>query len=345
MREPKTASCRPRDHLVAANKLYPNAWRQADLFRADRGKDVPDWPQWCFLPFGAWYAIVSASLRSDRVDPRHIGDVARLAALGAWRSTQGVYRFDRELFDALVSTPVAGKLPHEVLYHLPEWCVYIETDGMTWSDAPLYGFFAHLEHDANTGRPELRLLLDAELALLPVVLHLGEWSLDESIARATDLANVHASTVGLPAAGSAERKAIRNWIEPLVSLVLYLCSESAEIGTGERKPVTPTPKRTKRGSQLFPADRPTTWDVGVRLGSALRRARQDAEGDGSGTHGSPRAHIRRSHWHSFRSGPTKTPAGEAIPTEKRAISVRWLPPIPVNVDDPGELPATIRPVR
>lgn len=75
------------------------------------------------MPLGGWYAIVSGG-GSKRVAIDRIGDVARLGALGAWRVSQGIYRFDPALYGALPSTPVDGELPCEVLYRLPEWCVF-----------------------------------------------------------------------------------------------------------------------------------------------------------------------------------------------------------------------------
>lgn len=337
--------CRPREHLAAAGKLYPHAWKQADEFRADRGRaGLPDWPEWCYLPLAGWYAVVSGG-GNNRLGLAGVSDVARLGAIGAWRVTQGIYRFDPALYESIITTPVAGDLPHDVLYRLPEWCVYIETPDMQWSGGPLYGFFAHLEHDANTGRPELRLLLDAEVALTPIPLHLGAWSLAESIARMTDVASVQAMAHGVDATPAGVTGEIRSWVEPLVSLLLYLCAENAEIGDGTRAPAIPQPKRTKQGWRLFPPDRPTTWDVGVRLGAALRRAYHAQEVDQGGTHAGPRPHIRRAHWHGFRSGPMKREDGTDIPAVARKFSLRWLPPIPVNLDDVADLPATIRPVK
>jgi len=110
---------RPQMHLIAAGRLYPKAYRQADQFRADRGKGtLPAWPSWCYLPMAAWYAIVSEGkgpLGFDR-----IGDVGRLAALGSWRVTQGIYRFDQDLYEAVRDTPLEGNLPAAILYRLPE---------------------------------------------------------------------------------------------------------------------------------------------------------------------------------------------------------------------------------
>lgn len=336
--------CRPRDHLVAAGKLNPEAWKAADEFRAGRGRDgLPDWPDWCYLPLAGSYAIVSGG--SNRVPVQQIGDVGRLAALGAWRATQGIYRFDPALYRAIIDTPVDGDLPHEVLYRLPEWCVYVETPEMTWFERPLHGFFAHLEWDANTGWPELRLLIDEETDLHPYSLHLGPWTLDESISRMIDVSSIHSMGAGLGPVPAGTGRIIRSLVEPLVSLLLYLCSQNAEIGDGTWTPTNPVPTRTKKGWRMFPPDKPTTWDVGVRLGAALRRA-YHAEQTGQGcTHAGPRAHIRRAHWHGFRSGPMNRDDGSEIPTVERKLGLKWLPPIPVNIDDHAELPATVRVVK
>jgi len=336
--------CRPRDHLVAAAKLYLGAWKAADEFRAGRGQDLPHWPDWCYLPLAASYAIVSGG-GDNRVPLDRAADVGRLGALAAWRVTQGIYRFDPAVYAEIIKTPVDGDVPHEILFRLPEWCVYIETPGMQVAGDDVHGFFAHLEHDAGSGRPELRLLIDAESMLLPIPVHLGPWSLRESIARMVDVASINAIAAGIGAPPAGLTSEIRSHVEPMVSLLLYLCSQNAEIGDGKRAPSNPEPKRTKRGWRLFPADRPTTWDVGVRLGAALRAAYQQAETGGDDMHAGPRPHIRRAHWHGFRSGPMKRADGSEIPTQERKFDLRWLPPIPVKLDGLDGLPATIRPVK
>ena len=84
---------RPKKHLTTVSRLYPQAWRLAEKTRSDRGKSrVPDWPSWCFLPMAGWYSIVSACAQKDKLPLELVWDVSRLAALGAWRITQGIYR-------------------------------------------------------------------------------------------------------------------------------------------------------------------------------------------------------------------------------------------------------------
>jgi hypothetical protein len=286
-------------------------------------------------------------LASPDEGPPLINDVGILGALAAWRVTQGIYRFDPDVYDAVTKTPVTGDLPHDILFNLPEWCVYIETPGMSFLGLPLVGFFACLEYDAGDGRKELRLVLDHTMPeydrprLMSRVIHLGSWSLQESVERAMKEAEMvsrelFGSNVSFPPE-TAEIMQID--YAPLVSLVLYICSVNGEIGDGTRQPVRPKPSKTKKGQRMFPAPRVTTWDVGVRMGAVLRKDKAQARESISGTsekqRSSPRPHVRRAHWHGYWSGPKE---GE------RKFTLRWMPPILVRGDG-GELPVTIKPVK
>lgn len=72
---------RPKRHLVEIARKYPQVWKQVDELRAARGRDLPDWPEWCFLPVAGTYTIVSSGgvLNS----PKEAADVGILAALAA----------------------------------------------------------------------------------------------------------------------------------------------------------------------------------------------------------------------------------------------------------------------
>ena len=130
-----------------------------------------------------------------------------------------------------------------------------------------------------------------------------------------------------------------------MSLLLYLCSASGDI-SGHGVPSNPVPIKTRRGGfKLFPADGPKTWDVGVRMGAALRVAYELAQTQVEAMGASPRGHVRRAHWHGFRSGPRLREDGSEIPVEQRKFDLRWLPPIAVNLPDISELPSTIKRVK
>ena len=66
---------RPLEHLQAAGKLYPAAWKQIDKFKADKGKGLPDWPSWCFLPMAGFYSIVSADSGRNQLPINLVADV------------------------------------------------------------------------------------------------------------------------------------------------------------------------------------------------------------------------------------------------------------------------------
>lgn len=350
-------ACRPRDHLAAAGRLYPRAWSDIEHMRAHaRGQTVADWPAWCYLPIAGAQAAVAnyAGLPVELLGslyPQRIVDAARLAAMAAWRMTQGIYRFDPALYDAVRDTPIDGDIPHDVLYRFPEWCVYIETPGLMLGTDRAHGVFAHLEHDMRTSRPELRLVFDADaeggMMLIPVPIHLGPWSLPESLDRMMDTASATALERGLPDMSRARSTVLRAAAEPVLALLLYLCSQASEIDGRKGQPGNPTPSRTRRdGWKLFPASGPSTWEVGVRIGAALRRAYQaeQTRGGPGNAPSSPRPHIRRAHWHTILSGP-RMRNSQPMPAAERNAELRWMPPIAVNLDDGNALPATIRSVR
>lgn len=332
---------RPLHHLRAYTARYPNAWHMLGQMREAKGKDLPDWPDWCYLPLAASFAVLS---RHGIVQVEEVGP---LGALAAWRMTKGIYRFDPTVLTELWQTPIVGAIPWEVLLRLPEWCVYVDLDreehadlmrgGELW-DWSLHGYFAHLECDANTHRKELRLVLDVKDGLLlPLVIHLGstlgegiEQAIRESM-RQTQIvfSRCPLAVEDVPALAAKLRK----HVEPLISVLLYLCSDEPDI-QGPGRPANPEPRRTKRGERLFATDAVRTWNVAYRIGASLRRAcEMRGRSQVPGGRARPRPHVRRAHWHLYWKGPR---SGPRIPL------IRWLPPIPVGIERPETLPAVVR---
>ncbi len=330
-------SSRLKEYLAWMGRLYPGIWKMADELRSQRRRHDPAWPEWCFLPFSNLCNILA---EGDYLARDQRSNISQLGGLMAWRVTQGVYQIDPTVFDELWNMPLEGGTPYKVLYHLPEWCVYVSTPPRPWLDRVLHGFFAHLDVDATVGHPQIRFLLDVgesrPCAAIPV--DLNESTLAEAVestrgryltelASRTEDIQVCAEEISNFAALDLHEYA--QSVTPLMNLVLYLCSVNAEIrdrsGLRER-PQRPPMTRTRKGLRMFPPEEPTTWEAGWRLGAALRRAVDGAhKGHGDGSHASPRPHIRRAHWHSYWTGP-KT-AGE------RSIGIRWMPPVGVKTGE------------
>lgn len=335
------------ERLIAWHRAKPwrvSYWRAVDEVRAAHAQE---WPRHTFLPIRRAARIVAAEM------PRHgytaspealAHEACRLAGYAAWRVTQGVFRYDSTLATALAQTPLTGDLPVAALTHLPHWCTYIETPGRTMpkmdgNSTALHGFFAWIDWHGADEPVELMLGMDTERPFpeLPVSVVPLVGTLEESI-RAVQASWEHSYVSGLvqraPTAGFTEGA---QRLSPLIALLLYLCADDAEIGDGAARPTKPQLSKTKQGWRLFPPVAPTMWDVGVRLGAAIRQAeeRDRSIGHLAGERSRPRAHIRRAHWATYWTGPR---SGEQMPV------VRWLPPIPVNVDDVEAMPVTVRPV-
>lgn len=348
MSTPGETAERLKKHLAEIAGKYPDLWRHVESFRSERGKSLPWWSGWCFLPLSAAVAIATQGRPLSEIHPSMFGgqlaDIAAIGALSSWRATQGIYRFHPELFGHVWDTPIDGDLPVELFFRLPEWCVYIETPGKEYLGTGLHGFWAHLEEDQNDGRRELRFLMDTGAGLFAQILHLSEKTIPEALDKAFRTGASVAEGYGMtsPALTGPEVKKIASVMRPCVSLVLYLCSvsEIRDAGGSERQPGKPSPVKTKKGLRLFPPERQTSWEVGYRIGAALQRAyeKERSAGTGEGTHAGPGPHIRKAHWHSFWTGQKNEP-------EARRLKVKWLPPIPVAVGDGEGLIPTIHPVK
>lgn len=331
--EPRT----PLRVLAQATELLGGrkGWRLFDEVRGRKG----EWPAWCHCPLrDAMDALmVRGVVKPEQyVDGMTIfsGDDhlvgASIVALAAWRPTKGVYRFDSTLLAELEQTPVSGDLPAQVLLRLPEWCVYVELEHDL-------GYWAHLDYEPDTARNVLRIVVacDGEVARV-ISVYLGgslEQGMEEMWQRGVALARMG----GLPRPDGRFCKP--SDVAPMISALLYLCTEEPDLRDASGSPRRPT--RILRQGPLHSAQAPVVWEIGWRLGPALRRAQESERAEHAeerGVGARRRGHIRRAHWHSYWMG-----------TEKRGDrrrELRWLPPIAVALElEDGAAPfATVRPV-
>lgn len=292
----------------------PHLNRYINLMYRGRGNGLPAWPKWCFIPLAGWIAI--ASKYTD--DPQTLAQSAAIiAAVCTWQYSRGIYRMQDDLAAAIAASPPSGNLPATVLYRLPEWCVYVDCS----SQKDIFhtsGFFTHLEWDANTSRAELRFLANLDDNFVPFTIHIGPWTVEESIERMFDVIESQAayrppSTILPP---------FVEFLKPLLSVVLYLCSAEPEIDEGRRPgwtPYKPVIRQDRGQPVLVPAERSRFYAVGRTLGQRLRdqgAEMEKIESDGTRRH---RPHLRRGHWHGFWRGKRGS--------EEQEFIYHWLHPL------------------
>lgn len=303
---------KPKQHLEYYTKIYPNAWVLIDEFRGAR-EVLPPWPKQCFIPLAAVYNVILSEIEKQNIEFNEenrfplLNDVGIIGALAAWRFTQRVYRFDPDVYRAVLNTPFTEELPHDVLFNLPEWCVYIETPGFKMGGEDLAGFFAFLDYDTDKKNTELRLVFDYNLpapCLYSIPIALGPWPLTESVNRI--MSKVVQET---GAANVEQNKAIeqtRETLTSIISLLIYLCADNAEFGAKGKRPTWPS-------NNKIPPEQPKVWDVGLSIGTALRRAMETA-GQPDGQAG----------WHGYWTEPLNG---------KQKYVIKWNSPLATNNSD------------
>lgn len=304
----------PLDLVRDLGRRYPTAWKDLEAFRSSKGRDgLPDWPSWCWCPLAGAYAVAKHGF-DDRFPGRNT--VSEIGAIAAWRASQGIYKIHPDLIEPLSNTPL-DDIPAEWLYQLPEWCI--------WVDLGPGGFFAHLESNANTGRPELRFwVVSPDEEPYPVIVHLDQPTLSKSVDQVVDeVRRKSLSSLGKDVSFSADDlHGLKTVAAMFTALVVYVIGAVQQHDIRDAKGLRKAPSK----ASVTP-NHPTTWEVGWKQGEAFRTAmRSPSQG---GAHASPRPHIRRAHWHHFWEGPR---------SGARRLVVRWLPPTFVGT---GEIIPTV----
>lgn len=327
-----TPECPPVEYLAALNRDWPDWPRKCRaVFEELRARHRI--PSWCQMSAAA---PMFAMTQDGRIPFNDIARLTSIPSIYLWRMTKGVYRFSPELYESLTSQPLDGAIPCAVLRRLPEWAVYIETPDMRFGESEIHGFIASLEYD-YTGMVkshEILRVLVFPAAGKPVAHEIPiphpQSALDDMLDAANDAARFGEAMLGFQSR-SGDAKAARGRFVPIMQLLLYLCSEAPDM------PAIQHPRERMRASGAVDAPKEArVWDVGVRIGAAIRRYNNTPrENTGDGTHASPRPHVRRAHWHHFWAGPLEG---------TRELVLRWLPPIPVGMRWEDEGPVVIHPV-
>lgn len=319
-------------------------WKQAQKDAVAKG--FSGYPAQVTLP--TWIAETYAA--RDFGEERHANTYIPFSLFANYRRTKTYWNLDVDLIASLHDLPWPEKTPASALWFVPHDSVVLNCgqygDMVFFYDAydvdPATKQSVPFDEARKQGiaKPMLCLrvaMFNSELGLVPLfALPLPEGAtIDEAM-------QLGLSTI-MPGKVT-DYSRTRGMFKLLVNILLYAsgCDDIVhEIGhrypTGlkalKRKGEDLNDKQTKQD-----LSEPKEYAVGVRFGSAIRRyvdyrEREEAEGDGSRT---MRPHIRRAHPHLYWLGQKR----------ERAV-VRYLPPIPVNMQDaPQEINvATIQGVK
>jgi hypothetical protein len=324
------------DTLKRVENKHPNIWRVADEFQQKFtiGKHL----EGCVFSY-AEAQIVSKKLQRGQEPHFH---PALLGALISWRPTKGIYRFHPELYESIIQTDLQGEIPSNLLLRMPGYAVFIETPVSENLPFQLEGFWAYL---SRMGKQNELILVglwrkdigelsnaDSDWDVLLFDLPIGPHPV-------SDLTEMMYQQVPRESGEGLKRnesvRAIQDhMVSAMLSLLLYLCSEKPDISNWD--PGQPQFKLFGDKRRWIASKSVHEWEVGLRLGAALKTAREQLEThESTPGNGTPvRPHVRRAHWHSYWVGKR----GE------QTISLRWLPPISVKVTDSENLPVVVHPV-
>jgi hypothetical protein len=330
-----------RTALEQYSREHPRIWQHVD-----RARTPPrSWPSQVFLPQKSAGGILTAMNPGLQHGRLALSQQAMfLSMFAAWRTTQGIYRFHEDFYAELIETPLMGKVPVEAFLQLPEWCVYVETPGMKYplpsGPADLAGLWTWLDWREG-GRTPLTLAFALRTTAGIAFVHLPlAGTVEQSL---LEMGQTNYGAVPSPVAGwmpapivQDNARAIARVLGPILSLLLYLCTDIREIGDGTRRPQNPQPRYFKGQERMSAAEKPVEWEVGVRLGTLLRKAREQeaAEAARAAAEGRRyvRPYVRRGHWAHRWVGPMN---GE------RKLVLRWIHPVLVNATSPDDLPSVI----
>lgn len=121
----------------------------------------------------------------------------------------------------------------------------------------------------------------------------------------------------------------KKYLQWALLFAAYLSSKEPEIVENENQ------KRIFHPSEKPKYSAVRKWDVGVRYMKERQNLYHQRETGNkeTGKRNSPRPHMRKAHWHTYRIGPGK-----------KERMVRWIPPVTVGLEKGRneELPVTIR---
>lgn len=343
----------PQKLLNYTAQQFPGIFREMDEAQAASGLSVLA-SAYVSNTLGGKYKVPTAKAQAEIVP--------RVHALAVWGKNKSIYEFDADIAVELINSfDSAADLPVEAFDGMPYDGVYISV-----RNTPI-AFFATKDREFTPTRdavPSIKFYIPAQQRSLHLTLRRA--TLERcmradymELMRALDDPEVTAALLlsyphldkeqymrQTEETYKKEYEANKIVLEHCLSLLLYLCSQNAEIEYISPAPEEADAKKEKAEATSQPIKKlkSRTAQVGYRIGQAIRYHKQEEarERKKSGsTHTSTRtkvaAHVRRGHYHHFWQGSRKDGT--------RKLILKWVAPIFVNAGNADNMLPTIHRIK
>lgn len=299
-------------HFKQITKKYRNCIESMLSARANNKFEI-----WQFLSVKEAIKILLSKIQ-DLNEEKYL-KVFPDIAIATWGITKGIYQFDDDSFNAIVDTEQSDKIPTDILLRLPEWCIYIESPNLTLYEESIKGFFVCVLGDAKPG-------------LLIIVGDFGNTYDICALSFAKDNVKDMLYEVLQKYRDTEKFNSLVSEVNKIISLIIFICTQQQEING---KPANPIAKKTKLGYRIEVNHVERVWEVGQRIGRAIRLSQQkgkEREIDHDIVRSAPRPHVRRAHWHGYWAGKGRA-----------EYKVNWIAPSLINFN--SDMPAVVHKIK
>ena len=276
-------------------------------------------PEYVFLPIGFWIKALQRSNNSSSIKDIEIHDVVCNAAICTWSYSKTIYKFNEDLFNALMSTELDSSMPISVLTRLPEYCCFVETTNFQLSaQQKIIGFFIFFNYDIHTLEKSIFIILLSENTSMFSI----NIPLEENLALKDNIIKSYSNKFNTNVLSNFKNvDSYIKFIQNILSLIVYLCSYNPDIDFPKHNDSNNKQYKIpiSKNNILFPTKKHIIYHVGNSIGDLIHN--EILVASINNTTANRRVHVRRGHWHGYWIGPKN---------RKQTFIVKWLYPILVG---------------
>ena len=318
-------------------KAHSGVWDICEMLRDALTQNGFFWDSRCYIPSAPCVEFVHMDGWCDS-GIEESAAATWMYTLASWRRYKEIYSFDGDFADILMMSATDEVIPSNFLNSLPYPSFYVSIDGK--NDLDVDGFFCCIDcyfESQDDCRPTLTIVANSNsgVVAIPIIIQDG-MTLKDSMDRIKSWGLERGEDFDYDEAIDHSKV----FAEKALQLILYICATNADI----EENVTQKSIRRKSADATKPKDvlrEIRKWDVGYRIGSIVRKSKQNPDSQDSDENhkttkskksSSKRPHSRRGHFHHFWIGSEKDGT--------RRLVLKWVAPMFINAQY-EEITATI----